>query len=301
METVHTPVLLNETLEALNLRPGTTYVDGTLGGAGHASAVLAKLSGNVTIVGFDRDNTALKQAKARLTGLGCAPKLFNRSFREMEKTLAENNLVPVEAVLLDIGISSDQLDVSGRGFSFLRDEPLLMTMEFPVTTTTLTARDLLNDASEEALANMIYAYGEERYARRIAKKIVEVRQVHPLTTTFDLVSCVDAAVPHFYKKGRIHPATRTFQAIRIAVNDELRALEEGIAGGYKSLREGGRLAVITFHSLEDRIVKQAFRTLEKESGAKVITKKPIGPSDEEAKANPRARSAKLRVVEKISK
>jgi 16S rRNA (cytosine1402-N4)-methyltransferase len=299
METIHTPVLLSETLESLNLRPDTTYVDGTLGGAGHASAVFEKLKGKVTIIGFDRDKGALTRAQARLQALGCKPTLFNESFRSIGKTLTENNCAPVDAILLDIGISSDQLDVSGRGFSFLRDEPLLMTMEFPVTKTTLTAKDLLNDASEEALANMIYAYGEERYARRIAKKIVEKRQVHPLMTTFDLVSCVDAAVPFSYKKGRIHPATKTFQAIRIAVNDELRALEEGIVGGFKTLAIGGRLSVITFHSLEDRIVKQAFRALEKEEKAKVLTKKPISASESESKVNPRARSAKLRTIEKL--
>jgi 16S rRNA (cytosine1402-N4)-methyltransferase len=299
METVHTPVLLSETLELLNLRKGTTYVDGTMGGAGHASAVWKALDGAVTIVGFDRDNEALARAGIRLSALGAMPKLFHESFRNIEQVLTDNNLVPVEAILFDIGISSDQLDASGRGFSFLREEPLLMTLEYPVTETTLTARDLLNSSSEAALADMIYAYGEERYARRIARVIVEKRQVHPLMTTFDLVSCVDAAVPFSYKKGRIHPATRTFQALRIAVNDELRALPEGISGGFKALAVGGRLAVITFHSLEDRIVKQAFRTLAKEIDANVITKKPVGPSEEEAHNNPRARSAKLRVIEKV--
>lgn len=298
METVHIPVLLSETLSQLNLRPHSVYVDGTFGGGGHASAVWEALKGKVTIIGFDRDKEALSRAKTRLTKLGAKPILFNESFRNMERVLTEENLTPVDAILLDIGISSDQLDASGRGFSFLRDEPLEMTMEYPITDETLTAKVLLNSASEEALANMIYAYGEERYARRIAKVIVERRQVHPLMTTFDLVSCVDAAVPSAYKLGRIHPATRTFQAIRIAVNDELRALEEGINGGWNSLASGGRLAVITFHSLEDRIVKQTFKTLASDGSGKIITKKPVGPNESEAKTNPRARSAKLRVIEK---
>lgn len=299
METVHTPVLLSETILSLNLKPGGTYVDGTLGGGGHASAVLEKLKGNVTVIGFDRDNEALMRAKSRLKSLGADPILFHTSFRFIEKELVKSSHVPVDAILLDIGFSSDQLDVSKRGFSFLRDEPLEMTLEYPITEETLTAKDLLNSSSEEALANMIYAYGEERYARRIAKQIVERRQVHPLTTTFDLVSCVDAAVPSAYKRGRIHPATKTFQAIRIAVNDELRALEEGIQGGFNTLKCNGRFAIITFHSLEDRIVKRTFRTLVAEGKALLVTKKPIVASEQEQKENPRARSAKLRVIERI--
>lgn len=294
----HIPVLLKETIDLLKLHTNSIYVDGTLGGGGHASAVYETLKGNVTIVGFDRDALALERAGARLSKLGCSPILINDSFRNIEKILTEKKQIPVDAILFDIGFSSDQMDNSGRGFSFQKDEPLEMTLEYPITENTLKATDLLNTSSEEALANMIYAYGEERYARRIAKKIVERRRVHPLMTTFDLVSCVDAAVPYAYKRGKIHPATKTFQAIRIAVNDELRALEEGIAGAYNVLANSGRFAVITFHSLEDRIVKNAFRNLAKEGGAVVITKKPIGPSLEEAHNNPRSRSAKLRVIEK---
>jgi 16S rRNA (cytosine1402-N4)-methyltransferase len=202
--------------------------------------------------------------------------------------------------LLDIGISSVQLDDSGRGFTFQKDEPLLMTMESEVIPdVTLAAKDLINTSSEEALADIIYAYGEEKFARKIAKAIVDRRRITPLLTTFELVSVVESAVPSWYKRGKTNPATKTFQALRIAVNDELGALSQGIKESFEILKPGGRLAVISFHSLEDRIVKNMFRDLVKEERGELVSKKPIGPSRKEEISNPRARSAKLRVIQKI--
>jgi 16S rRNA (cytosine1402-N4)-methyltransferase len=295
---MHIPVLLEETIKNLSLSKGITYVDGTLGSAGHALAVWKTLSGQVTIVGFDQDKEAIKRAMDVLEESGCHPILINKNFRHIKSELSAKK-IKADVILFDIGLSSNQLDESGRGFTFRKDEPLLMTMVYDPKGKTLTARDLLANLDEKGLSDIIFAYGEEKFARRIARKIVERRLVHPLLTTFDLVSVVDAAVPSWYKRGKVHFATKTFQALRIAVNDELEALKEGIAGAIEILSPGGRFAVITFHSLEDRIVKNAFRDLGKEGIVKVITKKPIGPSLKEVKENSRARSAKLRVIEKI--
>ena len=294
----HIPVLLEETLSGLNLKPGATYVDGTLGSGGHAAAVFNKLKGKVTIIGFDRDSDAIQRSKKLLSSLGAKPVLIQDSFSSMDEQIHAKGIKTVDAVLLDIGISSVQLDDSGRGFTFQKDEPLQMTMEANPNSETLTAKDLVNTSYEEALADIIFAYGEEKFARRIAKAIVEQRKIKPIETTFDLVSVVSEAVPGWYKKGKTNPATKTFQALRIAVNDELRALTKGIESAYKILAPGGRLLVITFHSLEDRIVKNLFREYQKEHGGILITKKPIVPSKEETRNNPRARSAKLRIIEK---
>lgn len=297
---MHIPVLLDEVVRGLDLKPGDVYVDGTLGRGGHAEALYTYVGGKLTIIGFDRDQEAIEASKVRLENLGAKPMLFNESFRHIANVLKENKLTPVDAVLLDIGLSSPQFDSSGRGFTFQRDEPLLMTMERDITPETLTARDLLNTLNEKGIADIIYAYGEEKFARRIAKEIVERRRVHPLQTTFDLVSVVDAAVPSWYKRGKTHPATKTFQALRIAVNDELDALKEGINGSMEMLKSGGRLAIVTFHSLEDRIVKHMFKDLVQQGYGLAITKRPITPTKEELHFNPRARSAKLRIIEKTS-
>ncbi len=295
---MHIPVLLEEVVKGLAVSPGAIYVDGTLGRGGHALALYKSVNKDLTIIGFDRDQEAIEVTEKHFKSLGMRYEFIHDSFRNIAQVLHEKKRVPVNAVLLDIGLSSPQFDTSSRGFTFRKDEPLLMTMERDVTPEMLTAKDIVNTFDEEALANIIYAYGEEKFARRIAHAIVERRRVHPLQTTNDLVSVVDAAVPSWYKRGKIHPATKTFQALRIAVNDELEALKEGIMGAFEVLAPGGRLAVITFHSLEDRITKHLFRSFVAEGKATLITKRPITPGTEELHHNPRARSAKLRIIQK---
>lgn len=296
----HIPVLLEETIKGLNLKAGDVYVDGTLGSGGHAKAVVESLDGKVTVVGFDRERDALERSERLLASVGAKPVLINDSFRNIASRLQEQGFDEVNGVLMDIGISSVQLDDSGRGFTFQKDEPLLMTMEDTIIPdVTLTAYDLVNTSPETALADIIYAYGEDTFARRIAKAIVEARERAPIKTTFDLVRVVESAIPSRFQKGKTNPATKTFQALRIAVNDELGALTQGIDGAFEMLAPGGRLAIITFHSLEDRIVKNKFRDLQHADKAKLVTKKPIVPSEKEIKSNPRSRSAKLRIIEKI--
>lgn len=294
---MHKPVLLQEAIDGLNLKEGDIFVDGTLGSAGHSSEVARRFGGAVEIVGLDRDVDALARSDERLRTLTSAHYLKLGSFRNLDEVLKMLGISKVNGVLYDLGISSDQIDESGRGFSFMRDEPLHMSMNKEEEA--LTAKEILNTWDEDTLEVILRGFGEEKYSRRIARKIVEVRDEHPFETTSDLVNAVRAATPAAYHHGRINPATRTFQALRIAVNEELTALEEGLAKGFEALDSGGRFAVISFHSLEDRIVKNFFRDRVKEGRAKLITKKPIVPSEEEIAENPRSRSAKLRVIEKI--
>lgn len=307
MKSVHIPVLLHEVIEQLipeqirNSNRVPWYVDGTLGGAGHAAAVCESLKGRVNVVGLDRDIAAIERAKQTLAGKAEKLVLELSNFRDMDKVLGMHGIELVDMILLDLGLSSDELDVSGRGFSFRNDEPLLMTMGDPKSYA-FTAKDILNQWAEADIANVIYAYGEENFARRIAKAIVDYRTKKQFETTHELAEVVKSAVPSFYRHRKIHPATKTFQALRIAVNDELKAIEEGLSKGYGLLGKGGRMGVISFHSLEDRIVKAFMRSREGEGegrGGKIITKKAVKPSDEEIAANPRARSAKLRIIEKI--
>ncbi len=283
----HKPVLLQEVLTGLNLHDGDIFLDGTLGSAGHTLAVLEKYK-DVEVVGLDRDQEALKRSEERLRTLSQNLFLKKESFRNMDKVLQSLGINQVNAVLLDLGISSDQLEDSGRGFSFKKDEPLDMRMSGEG----ITAAEILNSWSERAIALILKGFGEERHAKIIAKRIVERRKEKPFKTTNDLVEVVGG------KQGKIHPATKTFQAIRIAVNEELDALEEGLAKAFSLLSSGGRLAVISFHSLEDRIVKNFVRDRVKNEEANSITKKPIIPTDIEVRENPRARSAKLRILEK---
>lgn len=293
---MHKPVLLHEAIEALHLKDGDIYLDGTLGSAGHSLLVAEKFGDGVEIVGLDRDAEALKRSEERLRALTHSAYLKLENFRNMDRALGDLGITQVNAILLDIGISSEQIDESGRGFSFKREEPLLMTME--KDSKGVTAKDALNSWDEETLELVIRGFGEEKYSKRIAREIVLRREEKPFETTTDLQEAVLAAVPASQRKWKIHPATRTFQAIRIAVNEELSALEEGLAKAFEVLGPQGRLAVISFHSLEDRIVKNFMRDKVKEGLAKLITKKPIVPSEAEVEANPRSRSAKLRVLEK---
>ncbi len=300
---VHKSVLLQESIDGLDLQPGEIFLDGTLGGGGHSREVLRRFP-DVRIIGLDKDRAAIERTK------DLAIEVKIESFRNLDKVLEELSISSVDAILFDLGLSSNQFEESGRGFSFQKDEPLLMTMTENPGADDLTAAKILNTFSEEALELILRGFGEEKFSRKIAREIVTRREVKPFKTTFDLVEAVESQIPHFASttprlrwaskasRGK-HPATRTFQALRIAVNEELTALEEGLEKGFKALSPSGRFAVISFHSLEDRIVKQFFRKKADQKEALLINKKPVIPTDEETKENPRSRSAKLRIIEKL--
>jgi 16S rRNA (cytosine1402-N4)-methyltransferase len=292
---VHEPVMTAETLALLAPSRGGLYVDCTVGLGGHARALLE--AGASKVLGLDRDPEALRIARARLEAFGDRVELVHADYRELGRVLDDRGVAGVAGALADLGVSSMQLDADGRGFSFRRDEPLDMRMD---QSQGPTAADLLADVDEEELANLIFRHGEERFSRRIARAIVEARRAGPITTTGQLAQLVRRAVP---RRGyqRIDPATRTFQAIRIWVNRELEQLDAFLADACARLLEGARLAVITFHSLEDRIVKHAFRALAQGGIAlHILTKRPIVPGETELDRNPRARSAKLRAIERVA-
>lgn len=291
----HNAALLHESVDSLQIRSDDTVVDATLGGAGHARVISHLLGEKGTLIGFDADASAIARAESALTGARPHIVLIHANFRHMQSELAQRGVNSVDKVLFDLGWSSYQLS-AGRGFSFLTNEPLLMS--YASETGGLTARTIVNDWSESSLADVIFGWGEERYARRIAARIVEARERAPIETAEQLAEIVKASVPIAYQRGKLHPATKTFQALRIAVNDELGALKDGLSAGWEMLNAGGRIAVITFHSIEDRIVKRTFLAWEKEGTGIRLTKKPIVPSREERVGNPRSRSAKLRTIEK---
>lgn len=298
MQSVHTTVLLQESIENLNIKDNSLFVDMTFGGGGHTKAILEKAN-NVKVIAFDQDQGAWNRALSKFKDLENKIIFKNLNFKNIDAGLEEENISEVDGILFDLGISSDQLDNSLRGFSFMRDEDLLMTLKENPNEEDLTAKEIVNTWEEVSLADIIYGYGEERYARRIARNIVEKRKESPINTTFQLVEIIKASVPSSYLKMKIHPATKTFQALRIAVNDELQTLEQVLEKSLKFLKTGGRVAVITFHSLEDRIVKNFFRNKSKNGEIVLINKKPIIPSQKEIQENKRSRSAKLRVVEKL--
>jgi 16S rRNA (cytosine1402-N4)-methyltransferase len=295
---IHKTVLLNESIDNLNLTPGKVYFDGTLGGAGHSAKVCSEFGGKVKVIGTDRDSTAIAHAEDKLSKLGCAYHLALSDYKNIDTVLKNLNVEKVDAILIDLGLSSDQLDVSGRGFTFKNNEPIYMTFATD-TENIVTAQTILNSWGEETIADILYAYADERYSRKIAKAIVRAREEKEIKTTHDLVSIIEHAVPPGYRRGKIHFATKTFQALRIAVNDEITALKEGMYKGWELLNTGGRMAIISFHSVEDREVKNFFRDKAKEKVGRLINKKPIVASATEVKENPRSRSAKLRVIEKI--
>lgn len=295
----HISVLLKESIDGLNLNSGSIVVDGTLGGGGHTLEIIRRWGSKVKVIGLDLDKDAIDRTKILTDDLDCDVVFRNTGFQNIENVLAELNIPHIDGILLDLGISSFQLEESNRGFSFLRDEPLYMTMKKNPTIEDLTAYDIVNTWEEKNLADIIYGFGEEKYSRKIAKAIVEARKEKEIKTTFDLVRILDKAVGRSYKGQKIHFATRTFQALRIATNSEFTNIESVIEKGLSRLSNNGRFSVITFHSLEDRIVKHLFKKLEKEGLAKIINKKPILPCIEEIKLNPRSRSAKLRLLEKI--
>jgi len=311
MEFIHEPVLLNEVLQWMNVRQGGVYCDGTLGGGGHSGAMLRASEGTASLYGIDRDLMAIAAATERL-GQYAGFRALHGNFHDGKELLQAAGAPMLDGVLLDLGVSSPQLDKGERGFSYHEDAPLDMRMD---TTQGITAADLLNTASEQEIARIIKDYGEEKWAARIAHIICEHRAKKPMETTFDLVHAVDAAIPKAVRrKDDGHPARRTFQAIRIAVNDELDPLDKALCDFVDCLKPGGRLLVITFHSLEDRLVKRCFQRLQnpctcppkapictcgKKPLVKVLAKGAVPPSDEEVARNPRARSAKLRVCEKL--
>lgn len=294
----HRPVLLHEVIESLQIRPDDIVLDGTLGGAGHAKEIVHKLGTKGVFIGIDADAAAITRAKEALQDSVAQVNLVEGNFRDAGRHLDNLGIPHLTKALFDLGWSGYQL-TAGRGFSFLQDEPLLMTYEEDPSEHALTAKLIVNTWKEESLADVIYGWGEERYARQIARGIVTARTTKEITTSKELASIIRESVPAFYRRGKLHPATKTFQALRIAVNDEMGAIKYGLSSAFQKLAPGGRMAVITFHSVEDREVKRMFLGWSENGNALRITKSPLKPSAEELKANPRARSAKLRVLQKI--
>lgn len=309
MEFKHKSVLLNETIDGLNIKPDGIYVDGTLGGGGHAYEVCRRLGEKGSIIGIDQDAAAIEAASARLKDFGEKVTIVRSNYCDMKSKLHELGIDKVDGIVLDLGVSSYQLDTAERGFSYREDAPLDMRMD---TRQKMTARDIVNDYTEADLYRVIRDYGEDKFAKNIAKHIVQARAVKPVETTAELSEIIRASIPMKFQKKSGHPAKRTFQAIRIELNRELDVLRDSLDDMIDLLNPGGRLCIITFHSLEDRIVKSAFRKNEnpctcppgfpvcvcgKKSKGSIITKKPILPSEEELEYNSRSKSAKLRIFE----
>ena len=306
----HTSVLLKETVDGLNVRPDGTYVDATLGGGGHAFEVCSRLSDKGRFIGIDQDADAIEAAGKRLEGFGEKVTIIRSNYRDMKPELRKRGIDSVDGIVLDLGVSSYQLDTAERGFSYRADAPLDMRMD---QRQKMTARDIVNGYSETELYRVIRDYGEDRFAKNIAKHIVAERGKHPIETTGQLNEIISHAIPMKIQKTSGHPSKRTFQAIRIELNHELDVLRNSLDDMIDMLRPGGRICIITFHSLEDRIVKSAFRRNEdpcicpknfpvcvcgRTSKGKVITRKPILPSEEEMASNSRSKSAKLRIFER---
>ena len=306
----HKSVLLNETIEGLNIKPGGIYVDGTLGGGGHAYEVCRRLGEKGSIIGIDQDEAAIEAASVRLKDFGEKVTIIRSNYCDMKSKLHELGIDKVDGIVLDLGVSSYQLDTAERGFSYREDAPLDMRMD---RRQKMTARDIVNDYSEMDLYRVIRDYGEDKFAKNIAKHIVAARGINPIETTGQLTEIIRASIPMKYQKKSGHPAKRTFQAIRIELNRELDVLKNSLDDMIEILNPGGRLCIITFHSLEDRIVKSAFKKNEnpctcppdfpvcvcgKVSKGCVVTRKPILPSEEELEYNSRSKSAKLRIFER---
>ena len=307
----HKSVLLYETVEGLNIKPDGIYVDGTLGGGGHAYEVASRLGENGSIIGIDQDEAAINAASARLKDFGEKVTIVRSNYCEMKSRLKELGIDKVDGIVLDLGVSSYQLDTAERGFSYREDAPLDMRMD---QRQEMTARDIVNDYSERELYRVIRDYGEDKFAKNIAKHIVAEREKHPIETTGQLTEIIRQSIPMKFQKKSGHPAKRTFQAIRIELNRELDVLRETLDDMIELLNPGGRLCIITFHSLEDRIVKSAFKKNEdpctcpkdfpvcvcgNKSKGSIVTRKPILPSEEELEYNSRSKSAKLRIFERV--
>lgn len=295
----HTTVLLKETIDGIQPTEGDVILDATLGSGGHSYELCSRGISNLTIVGIDADSDAILRSRDRLSD--CDAKLiFENTYHiNLDKVLKRHSISQIDKAIFDLGISSNQLEESSRGFTFQKNEPLLMTFQKEIGKGVVTAKEIVNNWSSDDIEAILSGFADERFSRKIAEAIVSTREEKELETTFDLVEVIKHAVPHFYQKGRIHPATKTFQALRIAVNGEIANLEESLLKAISFLKPRGRLAVISFHSIEDRIVKRLFKKLKEEEKGQIITKKPIVPTEEELEGNPRARSAKLRILEKL--
>lgn len=311
MEFKHISVLLQETVDGLAVKPDGIYVDGTTGGGGHSYEICRRLGPKGRLICIDQDTEALSAAKERLQPFAGQVTMIKSNYAQMKDVLKEQGIDKVDGIVLDLGVSSYQLDNAERGFSYMEDAPLDMRMDQEKT---ICARDIVNEYPESELYRIIKEYGEERYARNIARNICKKRQDKPIDTTFDLVDIIRGSMPAKARNGKGHPAKRTFQAIRIECNQELEVLRQALDEMVDLLRDGGRISMITFHSLEDRMVKTSFRKYEnpctcppdfpvcvcgKQPKGKVITRKPILPSEEECERNSRSKSAKLRVFERI--
>jgi 16S rRNA (cytosine1402-N4)-methyltransferase len=309
----HIPVMVNEVIHYLNVRPGKKYVDCTLGGAGHSRAILDKMMPEGFLVAIDQDKDAIENAKEVLSPYAPQFAIFHDNFVNIKFVISQLNIDKVDGILVDLGISFHQLAQSGRGFTFQKDEPLDMRMD---TDSILTAGDIVNNTDEKKLADIFFRYGEERWSRQIALNIVKARKVKLIQTSFELVRIISDSIPKKYisKPQRIHPATRVFMALRIAVNRELERLESFLDMAADILNPGGRLCILSFHSLEDRIVKHRIKALEKgctcpstfpqcvcvsEKKLRFLTKKPVRPTQQEVELNPMARSTRLRAAERI--
>ena len=292
-ETMHCPVMVPEVLDGLSLRPGGVYVDATLGLGGHTEAILLKCPEIKMVLGLDCDTEALEQAESRLSPFGDRVRFIHSNFIHLHDVLLFNRIGRVDGILMDLGISTFHLENSRRGFSFSRNEPLDMRMD---PSGAVTAADMVNKLPLKRLTELIQIYGEERWAKRIAKRIYDRRKTAPILNSTELAEVVANSIPRKYHPRRIHPATRTFQALRIAVNQEMDNLKEALDSLPSCLRPEGRVCIISFHSLEDRLVKIAFR---EDNRLQPLTKKPLVPSPEEMHSNPRARSAKLRIAQYI--
>ncbi|MBI5004748.1 MAG: 16S rRNA (cytosine(1402)-N(4))-methyltransferase RsmH [Candidatus Lloydbacteria bacterium] len=297
--TTHIPVLLKETIDGLNPGQGETVLDATLGGGGHSKALCERIGTSGTFIGIDADEDAVSRAKEKLASCEARIILETANFRSIGAVLDRHGIKEINRAVFDLGLSSFQLEESNRGFSFQRSEPLMMTFAKKAAAEATTAYDIINRWEEDSIEAILSGYGEERFARKIARAIVRARKEKPVKTTDELVAIITEAVPHWYCNKRLHCATKTFQALRIAVNDEFGALKEALAECFSRLAPSGRMAVISFHSAEDRIVKLFFKEQKMAGIAVLVSKKPIAASRTEQQQNPRARSAQLRILEKI--
>lgn len=291
----HIPVMSAEVLEWLAPQPGQTVLDATVGEGGHLAAICRALGDASRLIGMDADPDALAHTCDRFRALSCDPTLIQSNFRYLRRVLREHGIDRLDRVLFDLGMSSYQIDASGRGFSFRRDEPLDMSLD---PDSGRSARQIVNQCREHELARILRTYGQERFAKRIARAIVDRRKDTPIESTAQLREVIEGAVPAFYTRQRLHPATRSFQALRIAVNDELAAINEGLSDAFELLAPGGRLVAISFHSLEDRAVKDVLQRLERDDRGVRLSRKAIHPDEAERERNPRSRSAQLRVFQK---
>jgi len=293
---LHRPVLLREVIDYLNLAPGKVIIDATIGGGGHAEEILPKIIPAGFLIGIDRDSESLEIASRKLECFQGSFKLVNKNFRYIKDILKDLGVKEADGILFDLGISSIQMESAGRGFSIKNNGPLDMRMD---KSQSLSAKGLVDSLREEELSDLIRDFGEERFHRKIARKIVEERRKRRISTTQELAEIISNCIPSKNKRCKIHPATRTFQAFRIRVNDELDSIEEALRDAPNVLKRGGRLCVISFHSLEDRIAKNILREYKTKGIFNILTKKPIVPKEDEILVNPRSRSAKLRVGEKL--